>query len=306
MAEATQTERPSQVKAWLLASRPATLLACAVPVLVGTAMAARDGVLRLDAAAVALLCSGLIQIGTNLYNDYADFKKGADDEARLGPARATQRGWLTPRQVALGAALCFGLSVLFGGWLVYLAGWPILVVGLLSVFFGYAYTGGPLPLAYNGLGELFVMIFFGVVAVCGTYYVQAVPSGAAQLWSWPVALTSVSVGALASCILVVNNLRDHITDARAKKRTLAVMLGPTAARWEYALFILLAYAMPALAVGLGWGSSWWLLPMLSLPLAFKEIRAIFREEGAALNPHLGATARLELVFGVLLSVGVLL
>jgi 1,4-dihydroxy-2-naphthoate octaprenyltransferase len=292
--------RPSALKVWVLASRPATLLACVVPVMVGTALAGAAGALRWDAALVALVCSGLIQIGTNLYNDYADFKKGADTSARLGPARATQRGWLRPGQVLAGAGLCFGLSVLLGGYLVALSGWPILVVGLLSVFFGYAYTGGPLPLAYNGLGEVFVMIFFGVVAVCGTYYVQA------DALSWPVLLASVPIGALASCILVVNNLRDHRSDAAAKKRTLAVMLGARAARWEYASFVVLAYGAPLVAVLLGLGGPWWLLPWLSLPLAAREVRAIFVTDGAALNPHLGATARLELVYGALLSAGVLL
>ncbi len=294
------TARPSTWRVWILATRPATLLACVVPVVVGTALAAAAGMLRVDAALAALCSAGFIQIGTNLFNDYADFKRGADTEDRLGPARATQRGWLTPNQVAVGAAVCFGLAVVLGAYLVWLSGWPLVAIGLLSVVCGVAYTGGPYPLAYNGLGELFVLLFFGFAAVCGTYFIQA------DSVSMAAVLASIPIGCLASAILVVNNLRDRKTDVVAGKKTLVVRFGQAAGRWEYVAFLAVSYLAVTLAWPLGWGGPGWLLPWLSLPLAIAQVRAIFRLDGAALNPHLGKTARLEMVFGFLLAVGVLL
>lgn len=296
----TDTARPSTLKVWLAATRPATLLACAVPVLVGAALAQAQGRFKLWPVLAALVCAGLLQIGTNLYNDYADFKKGADTADRLGPARATQKGWLTPKQVFWGAAACFAASVLLGSSLVWVGGWPILVVGVLSVLCGYAYTGGPLPLAYHGLGELFVLLFFGLVAVAGTYYVQALSLHPSLWWA------AVPVGALASAILVVNNLRDRLTDARANKRTLAVRLGATATRVEYSALLAVSYASPLLAALLGVASWGWMLSWITLPLALREARAIWTLDGAALNPHLGGTARLEMAFGLTLAVGVVL
>ncbi len=291
--------RPSLVRTWVLAVRPATLTAGVVPVLVGTALAARDGVAHLGAAAAALLGAVLIQIGTNLFNDYEDFRRGADTAERLGPARVTQRGWLTPKQVGAASAVAFALAIAAGSYLVARAGWPLVALGLTSVICGLAYTGGPFPLAYHGLGDLFVMIFFGIAAVCGTYYVQAftVPT--------PVALASVGIGALATCILVVNNLRDRETDARANKRTLAVRLGARGARIEYVLMVALAFAVPValhLMPGGTWGS---LAPLAALPLAVREIRAIHAKDGAALNPHLGGAAQLGLLYGLLMAVGTL-
>lgn len=296
----TDTARPSTLKVWLAATRPATLLACAVPVLVGAALAQAQGRFKLWPVLAALVCAGLLQIGTNLYNDYADFKKGADTADRLGPARATQKGWLTPKQVFWGAAACFAASVLLGSSLVWIGGWPILLVGVLSVLCGYAYTGGPLPLAYHGLGELFVLLFFGLVAVAGTYYVQALSLHPSLWWA------AVPVGALASAILVVNNLRDRLTDARANKRTLAVRLGATATRVEYSALLAVSYASPLLAALLGVASWGWMLSWITLPLALREARAIWTLDGAALNPHLGGTARLEMAFGLTLALGVVL
>lgn len=289
--------RPSGAKTWLLAIRPQTLTAGLVPVVVGTALAVRDGVAHVPAAIAALLGALCIQIGTNLFNDYEDFRRGADTAERLGPARVTQRGWLTPRQVARASVVAFVAAVAIGSYLVFRAGWPLVGLGLTSVLCGLAYTGGPLPLAYHGLGDLFVMLFFGVAAVCGTYYVQAFTVTPTTVW------VSLAIGALATCILVVNNLRDRQTDARANKRTLAVRFGPLAARVEYALLLAGAYAVP---VGLAFlsGAVGWLLPVLTLPLALRELRAVCTKEGAALNPHLGGAARVGLVYGLLLSVGV--
>lgn len=292
--------RPSTARVWIGATRPATLLACFVPVLVGVGFAAGQGEVHPVLTALILLSAGFIQIGTNLYNDYADFKRGADTDDRLGPARATQRGWLTPRAVAMGAKVSFGLAVLFGAVLVYTAGWPILVIGAAGVVCGVAYTGGPYPLAYNGLGELFVFVFFGVAAVLGTLYVL---TGAVTAAS---AVGAAAVGLLATAILVVNNLRDRHTDARAGKKTLAVRLGSTGTRVEYTAVVVLAYVLVLAVPALGLGSWFWLLSWLSIPLAAREIRALWTKDGAALNPHLGGAARLELTFGALLAVGVAL
>ncbi len=293
-------DKPSGAKVWVTASRPATLLACVVPVMVGSAMAAATGAFRWDVVLVALASAGMIQIGTNLYNDYADFERGADTDARLGPARATQKGWLSPRQVLAGAIFSFALSMVLGGYLIWLAGWPIAVIGVLSVISGIAYTGGPFPLAYHGLGDVFVWIFFGLVAVCGTFFIHTGEVTAPVIWASNV------VGALASAILVVNNLRDRHTDVKANKRTLAVRFGARAARIQYTLMVLFAYAVVIGVWAAGMGGLGWLLPLISLPLAAMEIRAIWTKDGRDLNPHLGGAARLEMAFGILLSVGVML
>jgi 1,4-dihydroxy-2-naphthoate octaprenyltransferase len=297
LSMSTDTPKPSTAKIWLLAVRPQTLTAGVVPVVVGTALAARDGVMHLPAAIAALLGALFIQVGTNLFNDYEDFRRGADTAERIGPARVTQRGWLTPRQVGRASILAFAAAIAAGVYLVARAGWPLVALGLTSVVCGLAYTGGPLPLAYHGLGDLFVMLFFGIAAVCGTYYVQAfqIPESAF--------LVSLSVGALATCILVVNNLRDRETDAKANKRTLVVRFGPTAARAEYGLLLALAYAVPVY-LALQTGGYGWLLPVASLPLALREFRAVCTTDGPALNRHLGGAARVGLLFGLLLSVGV--
>ncbi len=291
---------PSPLQAWLLAARPKTLPAGLVPVAVGTALAAHAGAAALGPALAALLAALLVQVGTNLANDYYDFQKGADNAHRLGPARATQRGWLRPGQVLAGAALVLILAGICGVYLTWVAGWPALAIGLVSIACAVAYTGGPYPLAYHGLGDLFVLIFFGFVATAGTTYVQALSVDAA------VFLAAAPVGLLATAILVVNNLRDRATDAAAGKRTLAVRLGGPAARAEYTALLALSYLVPVLAVATGVGGWGWLLPLLTLPLALKNTWAIWTTDGAALNPYLGATAKLELIFGLLLSAGILL
>jgi 1,4-dihydroxy-2-naphthoate octaprenyltransferase len=280
------------MKAWISAIRPATLTAAVGPVLVGAALAHGDGALHLPAAVAALLGAVLIQIGTNLVNDLADFHRGADDSDRLGPPRAVQRGWLTERAVAWGAFVAFAGATVVGAYLVYLGGWPIAALGIASVAAGVAYTAGPWPLAYHGLGDLFVLAFFGVAAVCGTYYVQTgvVTRGAMA--------AGLAVGALATAILVVNNLRDRHTDARVGKRTLAVRFGGRFARIEYAVLLGVAYGISA-AAG-------WLAPLLSLPWAVLQVREVGAADGADLNPHLGRTAKLGLVFCTLLALGVVL
>jgi 1,4-dihydroxy-2-naphthoate octaprenyltransferase len=268
--------------------------------MVGVALASTHGEVDTLLVAMIFVSAGLIQIGTNFHNDYADFKRGADTDERVGPARATQKGWLTPRAVAAGAGACFALSFAFGGVLIHAAGWPILLLGVLSVASGLAYTGGPFPLAYHGLGEVFVFVFFGLAAVVGTVFVL---TGGVSAAAW---LASVSMGLPASAILVVNNLRDRVTDAQVGKRTLAVRLGAQGARIEYSVFVVGAYLVVALGALIEGGSALWLLPWLSAPLAVRQTLAVWRKDGQALNAHLGGTARLELIFGALLAVGVVL
>ena len=289
----------SRVGLWWMAARPKTLSAAAVPVLVGVAVALLDGVFRPLPALAALLGAFLIQVGTNLANDYYDFRKGADTEDRLGPTRVTQAGLIAPEAVFRAMTLTFILAAVVGLYLVGIGGWPILVVGLLSIASGIAYTGGPYPLGYNGLGDLFVFVFFGIVATVGTYWVQALQ------WSWLVLLASIPVGALSTAILVVNNLRDADTDAQAGKRTLAVRFGKPAARGEYIAMIVLAYASTVLIAW--WSASPWpLLSLLSLPLAVRGVRSVLRDEGTVLNDTLALTAKLLAVYGLLLAIGLAL
>ena len=285
---------------WLTAIRPATLTAAVAPVVVGTALALADGVFVAGPALAAMAGALLIQIGTNLFNDYAPYTRGPPPPAGGAPARVTQKGWMTPTQVATAAAVTFAAAALVGLYLAAVAGWPIVLVGVAGIASGVLYTGGPRPLGYIGLGDVFVMAFFGVAAVCGTYYVQALTVSAAAV------LASLAVGALATAILVVNNLRDRFTDARAGKRTLAVRFGARFARAEYLLLVVTAYAVAPLAWGFGIGGPGWMLTALSAPLAVGQIRGVLTADGAALNKHLGGTARLGLVYGALLAVGALL
>jgi 1,4-dihydroxy-2-naphthoate octaprenyltransferase len=296
MMESEPRTRPS-LKVWVQAARPKTLTAALVPVGVGTGLAFGDGVGRWLPALAALLGALLIQIGTNLTNDYYDFKKGADTAERLGPARVTQQGLIAPGAVLAGALVCFALAILSGIYLVTVGGWPIVAIGLTSVFCGYAYTGGPFPLAYHGLGDVFVFVFFGLVAVTGTYYVQGLTVSPAAWWA------AVPVGSLGTALLAVNNLRDAHTDAKAGKRTLIVRLGTKAGKAEYILMLVAAYATPFILFGLGMASAWVFLALLSAPFAVGPLRLVLGAQGAALNAALGGTARLQLVFGLLFAVG---
>lgn len=290
---------PSKGKAWLAAVRPATLPAAAGPVAVGTALAAADGRAHAPTALLCLAVALLLQIGTNLHNDAADHARGADTSDRLGPPRAVAQGWLASKTVRSAAFAAFALAALAGLGLVVRGGVPLLVLGLASIASGLAYTGGRVPLAYRGLGDVFVLLFFGVVAVCGSYYAQAGVLGLAAL------SCSLAVGALATAILVVNNLRDREADARAHKRTLVVRYGASFGRMEYAALVAFAYAVPV-ALCAWRGHPGWLLPLVTLPIAVQRLRRVQRRDGAALNPELGATARLGLAFSALLAVGVLL
>jgi 1,4-dihydroxy-2-naphthoate octaprenyltransferase len=282
----------TRARVWLMACRPATLVAALVPVAVGSACAAAEHAFRPLTALAALFGAVFIQIGTNFANDVEDFQRGADTAERLGPTRVVQAGLLSARQVRAGMVLAFGLATLMGTYLAATAGLWVVAVGVVSIACGVAYTGGPYPLGYHGLGDVFVFLFFGLVAVCGTTVAQTGHLSALSLWA------SIPVGALSSAILAVNNLRDRETDARAGKRTLAVRWGRDAAVIQYGVLLAAAYAVPvALAVAPG-RSAWLLLPLATLPFAVRLVTRVAREQGRALNARLVDTARLLLLHGV--------
>ncbi|MDL5361123.1 1,4-dihydroxy-2-naphthoate polyprenyltransferase [Halalkalicoccus sp. NIPERK01] len=301
----------SRRKAWLMAARPQTLPVAAAPILVGVGLAFEDGVLSPLPALAAFVGATLIQIGTNFANDYYDAIKGADTEDREGFTRVTQSGLIDPEEVRRAMVLTFALAILVGVYLVYVGGVPILVVGLASVASGIAYTGGPYPYGYRGLGDLFVFVFFGLVAVTGTYYVQAAAALAGPFPPWmpPGTITveavvaSLPIAALATAVLVVNNVRDLETDRETGKRTLAVMLGYRFSRAEYAALFALAYATPLWFLLSGFGLPV-LLPYLSLPYAVLLVRTLLTEtSGEALNPALERTGKLLAAFAALFAVG---
>jgi 1,4-dihydroxy-2-naphthoate octaprenyltransferase len=287
------------MKRWLIASRPATLSAAVVPVAVGTACALDAPALDWGAAIAALMGAIFIQIGTNFANDVFDAERGADGEDRLGPTRAVASGLVSPREMRVAMGAAFAIAATFGLYLAITRGWPVIAIGLASIASGIAYTAGPFALAYRGLGDLFVMLFFGFVAVCGTVYVE---TGAVSALAWAA---SIPVGALATAILVVNNVRDREGDARANKRTLAVRFGRRAGIFQYRALLAAAYATPAICAAILL-RPWLLLPLATLPWAISLARAIAAKSGAELNPTLVSTARLLAVFGVLFAVGIAL
>lgn len=294
------TPQPGSPGAWLLASRPATLAAAFVPVAVGAACAWASGGLRWGPTLAALAVALLIQVGTNFANDVFDFEKGADTGERLGPTRAVQAGLLDAAQIRRGMWIVFGLAFVAGLYLAAVAGWEMIVVGVVSILCGIAYTGGPFPLGYNGLGDVFVFLFFGFVAVTVTAYVSLLTVPGLALWA------SMPVGALSTNILVVNNIRDRHGDREAGKRTLAVLLGRRGAMGEYVLLTLLAYAVPAFLALRADQQPWLLLPLLTLPWAVLLIAQLARREGRPLNATLVGTARLLVVHGLLFAFGLVL
>lgn len=280
---------------WLLAARPRTLPAAAAPVIIGSAIAYADGSFRLLPALGTLAAALLLQIGANFANDVFDYQKGADTPGRLGPVRVTQAGMLKPGTVKSGMWITFALAALIGLYLAWISGWPIIAIGMAAILAALLYTGGPFPYGYRGLGEFFVFLFFGVAAVMGTYYIQAVR------FSLSAFIGSVPVGLLIVAILVVNNLRDIHTDRASGKNTLAVRLGAQGARQEYLLVVLLAYLITFLQALSGMGSFWLLLPALTLPLATELIVFVYKNEGKALNRALARTGQLVLYFSLAYS-----
>jgi 1,4-dihydroxy-2-naphthoate octaprenyltransferase len=307
--EARAADRParevprgsSAVRIWVMAARVRTLPAAIAPVLVGTSLALGGGHFDPFAFVAALLGAIFIQVGTNLSNDYSDARRGADTEDRLGPVRVTAGGLVPPRQVLLATYVTFGVAVLCGVYLIAVAGWGLLAVGAASILAGVLYTGGPRPYGYEGLGELFVFLFFGIVAVAGSYYVQV------QHLPWQAFACAVPVGLLASAILVVNNVRDIDTDRRAGKRTLAVRLGRRRTRTLYTAMLAVAFACAPLPWLLGSMSAWLLLPWVAIPLAVSLARVVrTRVDGPSLNGALARTGLLQLTFCLLFAAGILL
>jgi len=283
----------SPLSAWIAAIRPKTLGLSLSPVLAGSALAFADtGSFRPLSFLAALAAALLIQVGTNLHNDVADFRRGTDGRDRLGPPRATARGWLAPAAVERGAWLAFFLAFLAGIYLAWVGGWPIVVLGLASLAAGAAYSGGPRPLSSLPVGELFVLLFFGLAAVGGSYYLQSGTLHGRAL------LAGVVLGLPAAAVLVVNNYRDREGDARSGRRTLAVLLPPAGSRLEYALLMLLPFAgLPLLLE-----PPWLLLPLLPLPFVVGLVRELWRSvPGPALNAVLARTARMQLLLGLLLA-----
>ena len=288
------------LRIWVMAARVRTLPAAIAPVLVGTSLALGAGTFHPLAFVAALLGAVFIQVGTNLSNDYSDARRGADTEDRLGPVRVTAGGLVPPRQVLVATYVTFGLAVACGAYLIAVAGWELLAVGAASILAGVLYTGGPRPYGYEGLGEVFVFLFFGVVAVAGSYFVQV------QELPWQAFVCAVPVGLLASAILVVNNVRDLESDRRAGKRTLAVRLGRARTRRLYTTMLVLAYVTAPLPWAFGSMEAWLFLPWATIPLAAR-INAVVRArtDGPSLNAALARTGATQLAFCVLYAAGIL-
>lgn len=290
----------SKLAAWKIAARPKTLPAAVAPILVGSAVAWHEGGFHLLTAAVSLLVALLLQIASNFANDVLDFKRGADTEHRLGPTRVTQSGLLSERQVQIATGVALGLAILCGLYLVWRGGWPMLVVGAAAAIAAVAYTGGPAPLGYLGLGEVFVFLFFGLVGVAGSAYVQT-----RELTGLAVG-ASIPIGALVTNILVVNNLRDIATDRVAGKRTISVRVGAQATRMEYLLLLIAAYLTPALLGLTGHIGRFWWLVLVTIPVASVLVRDLWRSEGRALNPILGRSARFALIYSIPFAASIVL
>ncbi len=291
---------PGKLESWILASRPKTLLAAVVPVMVGSALAINKGKFIFVYAFIALCCSVLIQIGTNFVNDLYDFLKGADNENRKGPIRVLASGLITVNEMKAGSILVFLSAFLLGLILVYESGMVILVIGILSILAGIAYTAGPFPLAYNGLGDLFVFMFFGIVGTTGTYFIQA------KEFSTIAFLTSIPVGALITNILVVNNFRDIEEDKAAGKKTLAVIFGKDFTRFQFIFLLLTSFATPAVLYGFFDFHIWIFLPYLTMPVAYRLALMLYTQDGLALNKTLELTAKFSALFGLLFAAGLTL
>ena len=291
---------PGPVATWVLAARPKTLPAALAPVVVGTAVAYGVGRFRAGPALAAALGALLLQVGSNLANDVYDFERGADREGRTGPLRVTQAGLLAPGQVRAGMAGVFGAAILVGLYLTAVAGWPVVVIGLAAIAAAIAYTGGPYPLGYNGLGELFVLLFFGFAAVCGTAFVQA---GYVPAQAWPAGFAA---GCLTTAILVVNNVRDIEQDRISGKRTLPVRFGRDWGIAEFIALTALSFLVPTTLVVTGRAPRTLLLVLVAAPLAVPLVRSLREERGPVLNHTLAGTARLLLVWSILYSAGLVL
>lgn len=295
-----KTNKPSKLQSWILASRPRTLPAALVPVMVGSALAIYHGIFFPAYSIIALLCSILIQIGTNFTNDLYDYLKGTDTAERKGPLRVLASGLISVKEMKWGIFFVFFTAFLLGLYLVYSVGLMILWIGIFSIVAGLAYTAGPFPLAYNGLGDLFVFFFFGIVGTVGTYYLHA------QQFTSLAFLISLPVGALITNILIVNNYRDIEEDKTAGKNTLAVLFGREFSRYEYVFFILVSFFIPFLLHFKYDFNIWIFLPYITLPLAITLVKMIYALTGIQLNKTLELSAKFSALYGLLLSIGIIL
>lgn len=286
---------------WIMAARPATLWAGISPVILGTALAINDGAFRTDVLVATLVAATAIQVGVNYANDLADANRGADTAARIGPTRAVAAGLISPRQMRNGMLAAFGVAAIFGGYLAIVAGWVVIAIGVVSIIAALGYTNGPVPYGYYGLGEVFVFIFFGLVATVGTRYVY---DQSAPLDAW---ISGIVMGLFATAILIANNLRDIDTDAAVGKRTLAVIIGRNATRTLYAVTILAAFGMIALGAAATWLPVGTMIAYIASPLALPLFRIVGTQtEGPPLIRALKGTARLQVIVAVLMSIGVLI
>ena len=290
----------NKIDSWLIASRPRTLLAAFVPVMVGSAVAFNEGKLKIILSLSALLCSLLIQVGTNFTNDLYDFLKGSDTTKRKGPRRVLASGLISVGEMKTAIVLTFLTAFLIGLFLVYHGGFVILVIGILSILAGLAYTAGPYPLAYNALGDIFVFMFFGIIGTVGTYYLHTNDLSIVSF------ISSIPVGALVTNILVVNNYRDIEEDKTAGKKTLAVKLGKNFTRYQFIFLIVLSFLVPLILFIFFNVSIFIFLPYLTLPIAYKVISMIYTLNGTQLNSTLELTARLSAIYGLLFSAGIIL
>lgn len=298
--QTTQQGDPSAWKKWWLAIRPRTLPASIAGVVTGIAVAIHDGMFKPWPALAALGVGVLLQIASNLANDVFDYEKGTDTPDRLGPTRVTLAGMLSPRQVKIGLGVVVGLAVLLGSYLAWVTGWPVILIGLAAIASAILYTGGPFPLGYYGLGDIFVFIFFGLAAVTGTYYVQA---GFVSTAAWCMA---VPIGLLVVNLLVVNNLRDIPTDRKAGKFTMAILLGERGSRIEYILLQVISFGMIPVLVWIRILPVWALVSWLTIPMAIKAARIVLCQTGKQLNPALAGTSKLAMYFGIFFLVGILI
>ena len=290
----------TKIDSWIIASRPRTLLAAFVPVMVGSAVAFNEGKLKIILSLSALLCSLLIQVGTNFTNDLYDFLKGSDTTKRKGPRRVLASGLISVGEMKTAIVLTFFTAFLIGLFLVYHGGFVILVIGILSILAGLAYTAGPYPLAYNALGDIFVFMFFGIIGTVGTYYLHTNDLSIVSF------ISSIPVGALVTNILVVNNYRDIEEDKTAGKKTLAVKLGKNFTRYQFIFLIVLSFLVPLILFIFFNASIFIFLPYLTLPIAYKVISMIYTLNGTQLNSTLELTARLSAIYGLLFSAGIIL
>ena len=296
----SMVDNPSNhFQVWLLAIRPKTLPVAVGPVIVGSVLAYADQSFRLGPAVACFLAALLLQIGSNLANDVFDYEKGADQGERFGPTRVTQAGLLRPADVKRGMLLVFLISAILGLYLTFVGGWPILIVGIAAILSAIAYTGGPFPLGYHGLGDLFVFVFFGLAAVAGTYYVQSLKVSATVWWM------AVVMGLLTVALLVVNNLRDVENDHQANKHTLAVRFGESFSRKEYVFCILMAYFIPVILWVRDDLPIFSLLIFMTVPMTFRLVKAIYSDSGRSLNKTLAGTSRLSLIYALCFALGLI-